>query len=175
MGIRFQDRGERDLFEQIKTPDRKTAKEKKFFLPRLKNSITLSHENIIFLAICFVMTCIISFSLGVEKGRHDIDFRVTRNQLPETRRGTERIRKREINADPKIQATYIIQLAAFKEIESAKDELAKLKREGYSADIKKSGSYYQLYIGNFNEEEKAQNALKKLKNRYKDCYIYKGA
>ena len=72
--MRFQDRLEKDLFEQVKAADAKIGRKTRFLLPRVKKSISLSYENIIFLAIAFIMTSIIFFSLGVEKGRRDVGY-----------------------------------------------------------------------------------------------------
>ena len=164
MAAKFQDKGDKDLFEQAQTTERKIKKGTRLLLNSAKKSLSLSYENIIFLIIAFVMSSIIFFSLGVEKGRRDIGYLGTRGE----EKG-ERIQ----NSEQKIQDKYIIQLAAFKKAEPAKQELARLKKDGYKADIKKSGDYYQVYIGGFTQERNAQKLIKKLKENYEDCYIKK--
>jgi len=162
--MRSQDRREKDLFEQAKIADTKIRKKTRFLLPRVKKSITLSYENIIFLAIAFIMASIIFFSLGVEKGRRDVGHikKETRNQSTETRKQ---------DSKQKIREKYVIQLATFKKKGSAEQELSRLKTDGYEADIRKSGSYYQVYIGGFVKKRDAQRLLEKLKKKYKDSYI----
>jgi len=59
-----------DLFE-AQAADKKIRRKARFLLPDVKNSITIAYETMVFCVIGFVMACIIAFSLGVEKGRHD--------------------------------------------------------------------------------------------------------
>lgn len=178
MGIRSRDRGEKDLFGQIQIADKKIRKKTRFLLPRLKNEITLSYENIIFIVIAFIMSCIIFFSLGVEKGRHDIGRQVETaysrgaTQNPPAAEETYVEDTRPVKEERKT-AEYIIQLAAFTKIPSANEEAERLKLEGYNVSIKKTGSYYQLYIGGFKKRKTAERAIKKLKEKYSDCYILK--
>jgi len=72
MNIKSQEKTtQSDLFEQAQTADKKIRKKTRFLLPDIRNSMTISYETAIFYMIGFVMACIIIFSLGVEKGRHD--------------------------------------------------------------------------------------------------------
>ena len=71
MNIKTQEKTQNDLFEQAQTADKKIRRKTRFLLPDVKNSMTVSYETAIFYMIGFVMACIIIFSLGVEKGRHD--------------------------------------------------------------------------------------------------------
>ena len=75
---------------------------------------------------------------------------------------------------PQVEDKYILQLAAFKARGAAEQGREKLRIQGYKADIKKSGDYYQLYIGGFSEKKHAEQLEKKLKETYKDCYVKKG-
>ena len=75
MNIKNQEKAQSDLFEQALTVDKKIRKKTRFLLPDVKNSTTISYETAIFYMIGFVMACIITFSLGVEKGRHDEKIR----------------------------------------------------------------------------------------------------
>jgi len=71
MNIKSQEKTQFDLFEQAQTTDKKIRRKTRFFLPDIKNSVTFSYETVIFFVIGFIMACIITFSLGVEKGRYD--------------------------------------------------------------------------------------------------------
>jgi len=170
MAARAQDKKEKDLFEDLQISDKKIRKKVRLHLPRLKNRLSLSYENIIFLAIGFVMCSIIFFSLGVEKGRQDANH-IKRARIKEKKIDRPVARKKE--PEVKLQDSYTIQLAAFKEKRSAEEELSKLERDGYGAGIKKSGGYYQVYIGGFIKEKEAERALRNLQKRYKDCYVKK--
>lgn len=88
--MKLQERAQSDLFEQVQAVDKKIRRKTRFFLPDVKNSITVSYETMIFFMIGFVMVCIIAFSLGVEKGRYDekkrratIPQQVTRDVQPQ--------------------------------------------------------------------------------------------
>lgn len=167
----FQGSGEKDLFGQPEAVDKKTRKKTGFILPEIKKSITLSYENIIFLSIGFVMSCIIFFSLGVEKGRKDFyKQQATSNKRQEI---IEEKIAPDTEAEVPVRSAYIIQLAAFREKNSAEDEQGRLRKEGYNAAVKKSGIYYQVYIGGFDTKKDAEVLLTKLKKKYNDCYIIK--
>jgi len=178
MHSKFQDNKESDLFEQAQISDKKIRRKTRFLLSHLKENVAISYENIVFLAIAFVMSCIISFSLGVEKGRQDIGG-VAQQDREGYKKDVSQIKPFESKEDLgriDVKASigkYIIQLAAFKKKESAQKELKRLSGMKYHARIRQSGGYYQLYIGNFEYKKKAQVALKELKDIYSDCYIKK--
>lgn len=71
MSLKTQEKTQFDLFEQAQTVDKKIRKKTRLLLPDIKNSFTISYETMIFFMIGFVMTGMIIFSLGVEKGRYD--------------------------------------------------------------------------------------------------------
>ena len=178
MGARFQDKIQKDLFEQFQEANKKITKKTTFFLPQLKKIATLSYENIIFLVIGFVMSSIIFFSLGVEKGRQDVNRinKEAQDVRPETMLQNKNQDPQKTSLLPqkveqKTQNKYIIQLAAFRKKEAAEEEIVKLRKKGYAANIKKSGDFYQLYVGSFQNKETAQRLLKELEEKYKDCYI----
>ena len=170
MNLRSQNTGEKDLFEQVPVADKKTRKKTAPFFSRIKNGTTYSFEHIVLVSIFFMMSCIASFSLGVEKGRREAN--ITKD------RGQETVDKGKMTSIETIETykkastdKYVIQLASFRESSPAKEEIATLKKLGYNADMKKSGDYYQVYIGFFDNEKGAQKLRNKLKKRYKDCYI----
>ncbi|MFC1624300.1 SPOR domain-containing protein [Candidatus Omnitrophota bacterium] len=174
MSAKFHDKREKDLFDHLHASEGKRGKKTIFFIPRIKKSTTLSYENIIFIAIGFVMSCIIFFSLGVEKGRQDVGHVVTEKREENIEQSRDRERdKRDERREDKAQEKYIIQIAAFKKRGSAEQERSRLLKEGYSANIKRSGDYYQLYVGGFDKEKTAQKLLKELKQKYIDSYIKK--
>jgi len=71
MNIKTQEKNQTDLFEQSQSVDKKIRKKTRFLLPDVKNTISVSYETLIFTIIGFLMVCIATFALGVEKGRHD--------------------------------------------------------------------------------------------------------
>ena len=168
---------EQDLFEQFQAADKKIKRKTRFFLPRIKDSLTITYENIIFLLIGFVISCIIFFSLGVEKGRRDINREPTTptagvGHLRGGGGSAEPMRKPEEKPLP-LKEGFAIQLAAFKTKGQAEEEMKRLRQEGFTAEVKRSGDYYQLYVGGFDKRNGAEKVLIKLRERYKDCYIKK--
>ena len=71
MSMKPQEKTQDDLFGQAQDVDKKMRRKTRFLLPDAKNSVIISYETMIFGIIGFVMVCIITFSLGVEKGRYD--------------------------------------------------------------------------------------------------------
>ncbi|MFH1854243.1 MAG: SPOR domain-containing protein [Candidatus Omnitrophota bacterium] len=187
MGAKLQGKQEKDLFEQFQGTERKVAKKTRLLIPRIKDSIAISYENTVFLLIGSLMLCIICFTLGVEKGRRDLAQTRPIKRIAIAEIGTEQrplgltqdkeqVSKRQAvvvdKANTKTGA-YVIQVAAFKDKEPAERALGKLRGEGYSADVRKSGEYYQLYVGGFNKKSDAERLKQKLQSSYADCYIKK--
>ncbi len=125
------------------------------------------YEKTILLIIAFLTIGIISFSLGVEKGKGQ--------KIPVTK---------EIAAPPKIQQPavkqeeailqgYTIQIASYQARESARKEAELLKKKGLNPIILSKGKYSVLCVGSFSNREKAQALLLELEKnkRYKGCII----
>lgn len=97
MATRVPDKNQNDLFAQYQTADKRVRQKVRFLLPDIKNSIALSYENMILIAIVFTMSCIITFSLGVEKGRHDAETKIEikddskKNTAPIKKGGTSNV------------------------------------------------------------------------------------
>jgi len=77
------------------------------------------------------------------------------------------------NADvtPLIETAYILQLASFKNENSAEEEITKLKRKGFPAALVKNRSWYQIYTEGYQTIDDAKAAQKELIEDYRDCYI----
>lgn len=176
MSAKFQQDTEKDLFEQAHATDKKIKERTRRLLPDIKQNVNLSYENVVFLMIAFVMSCIIFFSLGVEKGRRDKSLSDVKVEYKEQMREdiVQGVVEQQVPDRQSVRPdTYIIQVAAFKKIEAAEQAREKLKKEGYKADIKKSDDYYQIYIGGFESEGAARKMLKQVKLKYSDSYIKK--
>ncbi len=177
MTAKSRDKKEKDLFEDYPVREKEVRRKTTLTLPHFKKTLVVSYENVIFLAIAFIMACIIFFSFGVEKGRQDVigkgkqhGLTIGRSAACGSVRGTSSVKPAK---QKKNTIGYNIQIAAFKERQSAKQERDALRKEGYRAEVKKSGSYYQVYVGAFKEKREADSQLEKLKQKYNDCYIKK--
>jgi len=168
--------------------------------PRPVNNTFLSYihayEKTILIIIGIAITGIISFSLGVEKGKHiatqkgSVNFDMALNtqaspQQPAFRPAPVNVRalpkpqapvienKTTINAPP-IKSTienYTIQVASYKNRSYALKEADALKKQGFVALTKTSGNYVVLCVGNFKSKETAQSYVSQLKKRYQGCTI----
>lgn len=152
------------------------------------------YEKTILIIIGIIITSVISFSLGVDKGRKislsnnnqrlDVALKteagvkaaatkqVTRQQQPvEPLKQTER---QNISEEPKVKEliqAYTIQLASYKTRGFAEREAQALKKEGLPPVVLSKGGYAVLCVGNFSTKQAAQQLLSELKKRYQDCRI----
>jgi len=134
---------------------------------------------------------VISFSLGVEKGKRLTMQKLTDFQPTPQKAITEEAPKADISpkqevlppvireeviqvkaAAPQIgRANYTIQLASYKTRTSAQREAEVLKKKGFMPIVLAKGNYIVLCVGKFSNKEKALTLLASLQARYKGCYI----
>ena len=107
------------------------------------------YEKVMLLIMGLVLTSIISFSLGVEKGRSVSG--VQNNALQ--------------------QAKFTIQIATFKNKQLALREAQLLLKEGLAPMAFAKGDYIVLCVGKFSNQESAQSLLIQLQRTYAGCRI----
>jgi len=147
------------------------------------------HEKAISITIIFFITWLISFSLGVERGKRLAS--VTTQIEPENLRTkqtlmTERLKdkagqilltdhfsdgKLEDKEEKKEISKYTIQVATFKTKVYAQKEADRLKKKGLKTLIIPKGNYICVCVGNFSEKQEAKLTLNQLKKNYQDCFI----
>lgn len=126
------------------------------------------YEKTILIIIGIVVTCIISFSLGVERGKNlSISSSLPIEQGQQIKSREETVKEPETPE----KEDYIIQLASYKTRTYAEREAELLRKKGLAPLILNKGSYAVLYVGNFPSRKTAQSLLSELKKRYNDCYI----
>lgn len=136
-----------------------------------------NYEKIIMRIIIFIITTVISFSLGVEKGK-----KMTARQINSRRQMASDIlpkhsviEKEEIKTvspiKPEPIGNYTIQVASFTTSTYAQKEAEKLKKKGLSPQVLSKGRFAVLYVGNFSDKESAKLVLTELKKIYRDCFI----
>ena len=130
------------------------------------------YEKTILIIIALLATSIISFSLGIEKGRRAGGARqeavLIRPQAVEPLKEAEVLKQAAVLPQG---AGYTIQVASFKTDSYAQKEIKLLRKRGYEAVTLNKGEYVILCVGNFSDKEKAQSLLSELKRYYKDCSI----
>lgn len=128
------------------------------------------YEKTLLIIIGIAMTGIISFSLGVEKGKNLSMGSAKQIKAKEEAMKEEAVKEPETPQTPQ-KEDYIIQLASYKTRTYAEKEAELLRKKGLSPLILNKGSYIVLYVGNLPSKKTAQSLLSELKKRYKDCYI----
>lgn len=144
-------------------------------------------QKVIFQLIAFIFVGLVSFSLGVEKGRKPM-VRL-RSPLTNEAISAAAVSDKPQNPGPDIkspttqkdaavlegypEAQWTIQVASILRSENVKKELARLENKGYSAFGLVKGKYTVICVGKFAAKDHAQNSLAKLKTRYPDCQIRK--
>jgi hypothetical protein len=150
-----------ELFTQSKdTSDSRSRTFSKSFLAYIWN-----YEKTILIIIAVVITGIVSFSLGVEKGKRLAMLENSPAGFVEQR---EEVIKQPV---PIEKENYVIQLASYKIKTHAQKEVELLKKRGLSPLVLSKGSYIVLCVGNISNKETARSLLSELKKRYRDCYI----
>ena len=148
------------------------------------------YEKIILMIIGITLTAIISFSLGVEKGkkiaslntnsRFDLGMQ-TQQPLPKqaVKQPAPVILQPQLsiknNSTDKQEVAeknlFTIQLASYKTKSHAEKEAQALKKKGLSPLILTKGSYIVLCVGSFSNKETAQSLLTQLEKRYNGCRL----
>ena len=107
------------------------------------------YEKVMLLIMGLVLTGIISFSLGIEKGKR---IGWVKNNTPD-------------------RSGYTIQLVTFKNKQLALREAQLLLKEGLTPMVFAKGDYIVLCVGKFSNQESAQPLLIQLQRTYAGCRI----
>jgi len=126
------------------------------------------YEKVILLIIAFITVGIISFSLGVEKGKR-VAANITLPRQVVTTDVQQPIKPITTTAvvvppvqQPVVQQKeilvkgYTVQIASYKFKDSAKKEAELLKKKGLSPIIISKGQYTVLCVGNFSDRKSAE-------------------
>jgi len=140
----------------------------KFLLAKL----TLSVESLVIFTILGIMIALFSFSWGVERGK-----RVAAQALDERVSAAWNVGARTVAVPaarvPPVkrivaeQKRYTLQAATFGNEEYARQDALLLKKKGFQTFLIKSGKYWLLCVGNFNNKESAAALLRKLPGEYR--------
>jgi hypothetical protein len=136
------------------------------------------YEKTIFVAIGFIVTAVIAFSLGAERGKRltletsapapIIKPTPTVKPIPPAIKQEAQIVPLVQNAQP---GNYTIQLASFQNKALAQKEAAALKKKGLAALLVSKGSYNIVCVGSFSSKESAKTLLTELRKKYQDSFI----
>ena len=143
----------------------------------------ISPENAVFAAIIAVMCVIVSFAMGVERGKRLAPLAVAARRIEEAppAKEPEAKKKAETKKEPEIKAPsrgtpagiYAIQLISYKKKRLAEREQRKLSGKNIEAFIVPSGEWFQVCAGGYADMREAGRALEKFSKDYKGCFIRK--
>ncbi len=161
---------QKELFEEFSHPGKSGRRGFDITGAKKLHNIALSNEQLIFIFIGLVMLMAVCFSLGVERGKRIVPSPKEQPQVPVKE---EAVRTAAPQPYKKASSSYIIQIAAYKDVKQAEKEKKALEKQGYKVVSAKSGIYTVLYINEFASREAAESVVKKLKVNYNDCFIKK--
>jgi len=139
-----------------------------------------NYERVILVIIGFIITGVVSFSLGVEKGKR---LAVLKSEAYlDMAKSTHSINKQALkntaqkqdiskSAPKGTNRQYTVQVATFQTRTYAQKEAEVLRKKGFLPLVLPKGKYSILCVGNFSSQKTAKSLLSKLKQRYRDCFI----
>ncbi|MBF0511917.1 MAG: SPOR domain-containing protein [Candidatus Omnitrophica bacterium] len=147
-------------------------------------NLTLSVESLVIFSILGIMVTLFAFSLGVERGKglaaRALDERVSlawnapvrpsTQQPPATLplvQGNVSVPKPVVNHLQAQGGHYTLQVASYGNEAFARQDALGLKAKGMQSFLIKSGKFWLLCIGNFNNKESASAFLRKLPSQYR--------
>ncbi len=154
----------------------------KEYRPKFFGFIRL-HEKAISIIIVFFIISLISFSLGVEKGKRlaNITKRGRGLLIEQTQPEKDQAEPEKSEAGQILLAgalenkegvsKYTIQVATFKTMAYAQKEAERLEKNGIKAWIVPRGKFVSVCVGNFSGKQEAGVTLNQLKKKYQDCFI----
>lgn len=166
-----------ELFSDIRDEGAIPEGSNKPFLIRIRG-----YEKLILIIFGFAVTGIISFSLGVEKGKNTIVTKIN-SRLDVAQKKVKPLPVQNTKITPTIKLSqalntptvriryYTIQLASYGSELPAKKEAETLKKKGFLPAVLPKGKHMIICVGNFVNQQTAQPLLAQLRKRYKDCFI----
>lgn len=152
------------------------------------------HEKIIIMIMGGLFVGVVSFSLGVERGKK-LAMLTMNNQMtakytpaaPASLKTAVPVKTKQLITAPLAEQqkqdtgekalprdselNYTIQLASYQIKTTAQKEAQALQKKGFSPVVLSKGKYTVLCVGRFANQNKAKIMLTELKKRYKDCLI----
>ena len=147
-------------------------------------------ERTILIVIGLLVTAVIAFSMGVERGRRttlsmtEVPVTQVESVAPKTAPASQtqrapaakpQVQQESSGPTLRAQATqkqvFTIQIATFSTKTLAQREAEEIKKKGHTPKLLSSNGYTVLCVGNFSSRETAKTALTELKKYYKDCFV----
>ncbi|MFC1631783.1 SPOR domain-containing protein [Candidatus Omnitrophota bacterium] len=169
-----------EFFENFPNSTHKQHK-KRFTLGKV--NLSCSYENLIIVSIGLIMTLLVCYSLGVEKGKRLAQAKdlLIPEVAEQTKPAVEHKTTEPKKVKPKVKVAQAkekinqdlpyIQVASFRTDKYAQKEMQRLKEKGFSAYALDWGTYKVVCVGGYDNKNQANLALKQLKTMYADCIL----
>jgi len=165
-----------ELFSQSNEASSFNASSRNPIMERIWN-----YEKTILIVIAILITGIVAFSMGVEKGKRVVLKEQAKplmqvapqNVAPKASMiaRKDEVAVKQVPSVMQQPGAYTIQVASFKTRANAQSEAQALKKIGFSTMLFTRGEYIILCVGNFPNKEAAQPLVKELSKRYGSCQI----
>jgi len=152
-----------ELFSQIKDYNQKKEGVSESFWSYIRN-----YEKTIFIILGLIITGIVSFALGVQRGRLADKTQISK---PVKTVIAEQASTVKLQEEPRSAQNYTIQIATYQTKAYAQKEADSLKKRGFAPLILPKGTYTIVCVGNFSDQKTAKPLLSELKKRYQDCFM----
>ena len=186
-----------ELFTRFSGPHKQLPFKSKFKLKtRGKVTLVLPYENLVFLIIILIMTFVLSFSLGVEHGKHwanrpgsafDEPEILAESTSPEqvaapegdlkapqeSQAGEVPRDEAQPPASPTHEPFYTIQLITFRQKDTALKELDRLRTSGHEPFISNRQGLYEICVGKYGSAQSAKPVLAQFRQSkwYHDAFL----
>lgn len=139
-------------------------------------SFAKGYEKTISIIFVLVITGVVAFCLGVEKGKKTMAVNTAIPQVASSTKQALPVAKESSQAQPTPfvpQENYTIQLASYQTRLSAQKEADILRKKGMVTLLLSKGRYIVVCVGKFGDKVKAGAMLAELKkqSRYQDSFI----
>jgi len=189
------DNTQKELFE-FQAPKKQPRKFGQLF-QQADFALNLTAEKIVFVSIGIIMLLVISFALGVERGKiisekaSETRTALVQATIPAPAQSVQgqpaaakvqlttvqaqpaavKIQPAAAKAQPAAAKPYTVVAAAFSKEAFATKELSRLRSSGLEPFVYYREPYYLVCVGSFANKESAQKVLNKVKQMYRDAYV----
>ena len=184
-----------EFFCNVKHKQRQGIFQKNIFQDHYKSEFSISADTLVVVVIAGIMINLSGFVLGIERGKsialqeanagHVRAARIvkTKPEIPAIKAEgvapAQPEAPQEITLEPAVspeppaepESGYVIQLVTYKSDKYANEEVQRLKENGLTGFVKKTGDYYVVYSGKYASRGTAKEELGSYKKRYKDCFV----
>jgi len=179
-----------ELFSQLKKEEGERVSFSRSFFNYMRG-----YEKTIIIFIGFIITGVISYSLGVERGKtfsyQKLNTRIDLaeklkpikldqptvtqykyNKVSEIKISQTTPKQESLPVEKVVPSdNFTIQVATYQDKAHADKEAATLRKKGLLPLVLSKGHFAVLYVGNFSNKETAKQILTELRKVYRDCFI----